>query len=232
MNQSLKAKNFSINDIVKGTGICARDIRKYAGRSLSNLEFDRTFLKVPDSPSVDIILNRLKELSSTLDRPLRSADLSGQLKTHIYRKIGSVRDACNLAEVKYLEDLEISQLIFNAIEKDFNIEIEREVKFVWTKSEKGNYYRYDGRIKGYNVLLEVDGISHHKNVYNRPDFSVIQNRDLIKTKLAQEHGFTLVRIDLPFNKAITWELLNKVLAVNIKGSSEDPYDNIYIKKLV
>lgn len=74
-------------------------------------------------------------------------------------------------------------------------EIVREKTFPWTLNpETGGYRRYDVYIEKLNILIEIDGGQHFKQVMNWKDYKIIQKLDKLKNKWAIENNLSIIRI--------------------------------------
>lgn len=72
--------------------------------------------------------------------------------------------------------------------------VEREKKFEWTlNKETGEYFRYDYYIPEKNLIVELDGPQHFREVYENLSLKQVQERDEKKQKLALEHGLCVMR---------------------------------------
>jgi hypothetical protein len=79
---------------------------------------------------------------------------------------------------------------------DNRIPFEIEKTFLDFKTPKGSYYRFDFYLPEHRILLEYDGIQHHKpTLFNNYDTNSQINIDNIKTKYAQDNGYKLIRIN-------------------------------------
>jgi hypothetical protein len=76
--------------------------------------------------------------------------------------------------------------------------ITRQVKFDWGKNPKTNkalpYDFFIIRDDKSPILLELDGAQHFRQVSNWDSCKVIQHRDIIKQSLANNNGYTVIRI--------------------------------------
>ena len=76
-----------------------------------------------------------------------------------------------------------------------NIETTRQAKFDWCKNEQtGKHLPFDFVIEDKRIIIEVDGLQHFEQVSNWQSPVETQSRDLLKMKLAQENGYTVIRI--------------------------------------
>lgn len=76
-----------------------------------------------------------------------------------------------------------------------NIQTTRQAKFDWCKNEDtGKHLPFDFVIEDKRIIIEVDGLQHFEQVSNWQSPEETQSRDLLKMKLAQENGYTIIRI--------------------------------------
>jgi len=64
-------------------------------------------------------------------------------------------------------------------------------------NDGGDVFSYDFKIKGKNVLIEVDGDYWHGGPgvdIHVPFVNEIQDKDMLKTKLAEQKGYTVIRL--------------------------------------
>lgn len=74
------------------------------------------------------------------------------------------------------------------------IKIEKQKKIPWCKNEKNNYLPFDFFIQYYQLIIELDGRQHFKQVLNWTPPKEQQETDLYKTKVANEHNYSMVRL--------------------------------------
>jgi very-short-patch-repair endonuclease/predicted SPOUT superfamily RNA methylase MTH1 len=108
--------------------------------------------------------------------------------------------------------------IFNWLKKHFpNYTIENEKVFTWSKTEK-SYLRYDFYIQPLNIIIELDGEQHFKQVSNWSSPEEQQKNDNLKNTLAIENGYKIIRIcqQIVWNDKEDWEnQLKKSINVNV-----------------
>jgi very-short-patch-repair endonuclease len=76
-----------------------------------------------------------------------------------------------------------------------NIPVSRQAKFDWCKNdETGKHLPFDFAIEDKHIIIEVDGLQHFEQVSNWKSPEETQQRDILKQKLAQENGYTVIRI--------------------------------------
>ena len=76
-----------------------------------------------------------------------------------------------------------------------NIQTIRQATFYWCKNEQtGKHLPFDFLIEDKRIIIEVDGRQHFEQVSNWQSPEETQSRDLLKMKLAQENGYTVIRI--------------------------------------
>lgn len=84
--------------------------------------------------------------------------------------------------------------VYEALIQHYNIS--REKKFKWCVNPKtGRKLPFDFEILGgYKTLVELDGCQHFRQVRNWTKPDEVQTRDLFKMKLANENGYSVIRI--------------------------------------
>jgi very-short-patch-repair endonuclease len=108
-----------------------------------------------------------------------------------------------------------------------NYSIFREKRFEWCRNSKTNrHFPFDFKIKnGYKVLIELDGDQHFRQVRNWKFHTHSQARDLLKMKLANENGYSVIRItwDAVYNDRKNWreKLINAIETI-------EPSTRLYI----
>lgn len=71
--------------------------------------------------------------------------------------------------------------------------VQKNAKFDWCKNIR--HLPFDFYIPEYNLLIELDGGHHFENVkYYSRTFQEVQERDIIKMKLANKHKLSVIRI--------------------------------------
>lgn len=102
------------------------------------------------------------------------------------------------------------------LQKYYNNDVKYQPKFDWCKNEDTNkHLPFDFVIEKYNLIIELDGLQHFKQVRNWISPEKNQDRDIYKMNKAKENNYSLIRIlqeDVLFNK-IKWE---ELLLKNIK----------------
>jgi very-short-patch-repair endonuclease len=89
-----------------------------------------------------------------------------------------------------------------------------QVKFEWCKNQ--TYLPFDFLLQEHKLIIEIDGkqhFEHFRKNWKTPE--EIQERDILKMKLALENGYSIIRISQEdvFNNTIDWKNL---LRKNIK----------------
>jgi len=106
--------------------------------------------------------------------------------------------------------------------------LKSQYKVDWCKDKK--HLPFDFVIEEKNIIVELDGIAHFKQVAKWKTLEHNRKRDLYKMKCANENGFSIIRIlqeDI-FKDKYDW--LSE-LCVNIeKITSENRVQNIYMCK--
>lgn len=117
-----------------------------------------------------------------------------------------------------------------------NFSVVHQPKYNWCMNDKTNkYLPYDFVLENFKIIIELDGDQHFKYVkFWKNDLEEIQNRDIYKTLVALENGYTVIRIfqlDVWHNKN-NWEyeLLKSIKKYNnpkcIFISSSNNYDKL------
>ena len=118
------------------------------------------------------------------------------------------------------------ELYIIKILKKEKVEFEREKTF---SDLKKNKYRYDFYLPKYNVLLEINGEQHYKNINffykNRIEFQKAKERDRRKIAYALGHNIPLYII--PYWEINNIKTLKDILQKNFLATSK--YHNDYIK---
>lgn len=76
------------------------------------------------------------------------------------------------------------------------------IREYWFKDLHGGRYRYDFYLPKLNILVEVDGPHHTKQIYTRKEFMAGQERDRRKNSYALANNIPLYRIQY-------WDINNK-----------------------
>jgi very-short-patch-repair endonuclease len=109
-------------------------------------------------------------------------------------------------------------------------DLDYESKFNWCKNERNNYLPFDFYIKSKNVIVELDGVQHFKQVMNWKSSEETRITDKYKMNCANNNGISVIRIlqeDVLFNK-YNWE---KELDENInKVGNSKKVCNIFMCK--
>lgn len=119
--------------------------------------------------------------------------------------------------------------LFNHLKSNFDNDVEREVKFPWSKTEK-SYLRYDFVIEKIKLIIELDGNQHFVQVSNwsTPEHNKIN--DNIKNNLAIENNYNIIRISqemVLFDKENWIDELNNTISLLNKKHSVFYIGNIY-----
>jgi very-short-patch-repair endonuclease len=98
-----------------------------------------------------------------------------------------------------------------------NFKFIKEAKYEWSKNEDTNrHLPFDFVIEDYKLIIEIDGNQHFEDIKHfKNNFKENQERDKYKMKVANEKGYSIIRIlqeDIYFNK---YDWKNKLLK-NIK----------------
>lgn len=99
--------------------------------------------------------------------------------------------------------------------------VKSQMTFADLISSKGGLYRFDACIG--NIIIELDGDQHFKQISNwKPYMETVKN-DIIKTKYLLDNGYHLIRIYQPWvwNDRNNWRNLLKD-SINFLYNEEDP----------
>lgn len=88
---------------------------------------------------------------------------------------------------------------------------ENNIKFQYIIKKNDKVYKYDYYIKHFNILIELDGNQHFKQIRNwtTPEFNL--NNDIDKIKISIDNNLSIIHIlqDDVYNNKNNWE--NKLL---------------------
>ena len=107
-------------------------------------------------------------------------------------------------------------------------ELQCQVKVDWCKDKK--HLPYDFIIPDSNIIIEMDGIQHFKQVSVWKTVEHNRKRDIYKMKQARSHGYSIIRIlqeDVLYNR---YDWLPELLANIEKIKTEGIVQNIYMCK--
>ena len=116
-------------------------------------------------------------------------------------------------------------LLLKFLEDNFDTKIKHQKKFDWCRNIK--ILRFDFFIEEYNLLIELDGPQHFKQVSNWLPYLQTQKSDIYKMKCANKHGYSMIRIA----QADVWDNKNnwkKKLKSAINNSIDQDIMNIFI----
>lgn len=83
-------------------------------------------------------------------------------------------------------------LLLKHLQSNFSVKITHQKKFSWCRCNR--LLPFDFYIKDLNLIIEVDGAQHFKQVSNWIDPIVTQKRDLSKMRCANIRGISIIRI--------------------------------------
>lgn len=130
-----------------------------------------------------------------------------------------------------------NKLMYLILDKS-GIEFECEVKFDWCKfpvqgKKNMTFGVYDFVVEDKKLIIEMDGgLGHGKKLHSRSAKTVEETlyRDMMKDKLAREHGYKVVRIDCDYTEDNKFDYLYN----SLHGSELTNYidtEKINLKKL-
>lgn len=106
--------------------------------------------------------------------------------------------------------------------------IEFQCKKDWCK--KKNFLPFDFVLENEKIIIELDGEQHFKQVSNWKDPKITQGNDILKMKLANSNGYSIIRLlqDDVYNDKFDWllELKNNIEKIKNKNN----ITNIFICK--
>lgn len=125
-------------------------------------------------------------------------------------------------------------LFKETIENDYNLELQKT--FDWCRNDNNNLLPFDFKLLDYNILIEIDGEQHFKQISNWKDYKTVQKTDLYKMDKANEKNYQIIRIYQPdvwyknydWYKMILFVINIAIKYTNIKRifiSSTNDYDN-------
>lgn len=95
---------------------------------------------------------------------------------------------------QYYGTKKTEQKLYDFLTINFNFEVQREQTFEWCKNIIK--LRFDFVIAKINLIIELDGAQHFKHVNpNWQSPEEIQYNDMKKMHAANEHGYSIVRVD-------------------------------------
>jgi len=88
--------------------------------------------------------------------------------------------------------------------KDKQFKVKGQVIFAWAQNKK-----YDFLLNDYNLIIELDGRQHFKQVSNWISPEKNKTNDELKNKLANDNGYTVIRIcqEIVWNDLENWEII-------------------------
>lgn len=127
------------------------------------------------------------------------------------------------------------KILYNWLKNEYpNLKIIHQANFDWCISLSSNKnYLFDFLIEDYNIIIELDGEQHFKQVANWKSPENTRMKDVYKMKLAYENGYTVIRLlqEYVYMDKLNWD---NILKENIKKYDEpcnifisayDEYDN-------
>jgi len=118
-----------------------------------------------------------------------------------------------------------------------------EKKFDWCKNKKTNQLlRYDYLLTDLDILIELDGPQHFKNISNWGNYKDTQERDIYKMNEALKNNYTVIRIlqNDVLNDKYDWKLklienikfyLKPKIKFIDKNDEYNEYKNLFKKKM-
>jgi len=119
--------------------------------------------------------------------------------------------------------------LYNELTKYHNVR--RQFKPDWCKNSKTNkHLPFDFVLEGLNIILELDGPQHFKQIGNWQSAELTKINDIYKMKCANENGYSVIRLlqkDIWHNK---YDWLQELLENINKIILENRVQNIYMCK--
>lgn len=127
------------------------------------------------------------------------------------------------------------KILYNWLLEQYpNLKIKYQARFDWCISlESNKKYFYDFLIEDYNIIIELDGNQHFKQISNWDTPEYGRMKDVYKMKLAYENGYTVIRLlqEYVLQNKLNWDnILKENIKIydepcNIFISAYDEYDN-------
>ena len=143
-------------------------------------------------------------------------------------RLGINFDLYQLVVIKEISlELINNQILYDKLKEEYP-SIKRQYKVEWCKDKK--QLPFDLVIEERNIIVEVDGDQHWKQVakWKTPEHNRV--RDIYKMKCANDNGFSVIRIiqeDIYKNK---YNWLNELIYNIEKITNENVVQNIYMCK--
>jgi len=140
-------------------------------------------------------------------------------ETNLY-SISSGGRWCNCRRTK------TETILYEYLQSIMNCQVIRQKQFKWCK--RSRYLPFDFCIRDFKIIIELDGRQHFTQVSNWDSPEKIQENDVYKMKVANQHGYSVIRIsqeDVWYNR-INW----KTKIYNRIKEYEEP-TNILIGKI-
>jgi very-short-patch-repair endonuclease len=143
---------------------------------------------------------RSKESNEKRSKTLREGYQSGRLIPWVRTEKHNIENSKR--GIKYLKNNKNKKINTKPERKVIGILKDNNIKYKFQyviKCNNGKFKMYDFYLKNYNLLIEVDGTYwHSKGIKDRDiknkNLLNIRKNDKIKTKLAKEKGFKLIRV--------------------------------------
>ena len=135
---------------------------------------------------------------------------------HIYQKCGCP-SCINKTEFIFFEKM-----------KEFYPSIKRQYKVEWCKNKL--HLPYDFVIEDLNIIIEVDGEQHFKQISNWTSPEIQIEKDKYKIKCANKNGFSVIRILQNDVSKDNFDWLTEINTAISKIQDEKTVQNIFICK--
>jgi len=120
------------------------------------------------------------------------------------------------------------QKLFDILQP-FHLSLIRRFSPNWCRNpETGNLLPFDFVLEIHKIIIELDGPQHFRQISNWNSWEEVQKRDKIKEKLAEENGYSVIRIlqEDVYNDTYDWvKYLNDSIKTIIE---EGTVQNIYL----
>lgn len=184
--------------------------RKCSGKEKLTLEYVQGYFKKYDYVCLeDVYINVITKMAYICDKGHQSSTKFNSFKSGF---------RCPFCINK------TEQIVKKFLEENYTNVIS-QVKFEWCKDK--NHLPFDFLLEDLNLIIEVDGRQHFKQVQKWKSPKETHARDILKMKVALDQGYSIIRIfqeDI-YNNSIDWKKLLKEYIKNYENS-----DCIYISK--
>jgi very-short-patch-repair endonuclease len=108
------------------------------------------------------------------------------------------------------------------LEQQYNVQF--QPKFDWCRGEiTKKHLPFDFLLIDFNIIIELDGPQHFKQVANWQSPEEAQERDLFKAHSANNNGYTIIRLlqeDVLYDRIDWWEALQENIKALVDEQTE------------